>query len=176
ALERGMGLSPDTLGGGHFPPAYDLFRVEWEKAGWDHPGDPQGEAKAKRQLLRWRLHAVLADLTGDLVHFHEAAHARPDLPPARAALGCALGRAGHAVAAVEHLRLAVQANPLDHEAARALSQALTDIGDEEGARRLARDRKLLAEAAPGLVRQEDWFAQARPAGDELASLLILCCN
>src|SRR5207248_6632973 len=66
--------------------------------------------------------------------------------------------------------------PLEPQATRALFQALTDSGDEEGARRLACERKLLAEAAPGRLLPEDWFTQARPAGDELASLLILCCN
>jgi GT2 family glycosyltransferase/Flp pilus assembly protein TadD len=176
ALERCQELSEDTLEAPHFPPAYDHFRVEWEHAAWDHPGDRHGEAQAKRSLLRWRLHHLLADLTGELVHFHEAVHARPDLPTSQAALGCALGRANRAVAAVEHLRQASQANPLDHEAARALWQALTDIGDDEGARRQARDHKLLAEAAPGRVLEENWFQQARPVGDELASLLILCCN
>src|SRR5262249_20552495 len=176
ALERCQELSEDTQEAPHFPPAYDHFRVEWERAAWDHPGDRHGEVQAKRRLLRWRLHHLLADLTGELVHFHEAVHARPDLPTSQAALACAVGRANRAAAAVEPLRLAAEATPLDHEAARALWQALTDIGDDEGARRQARDHKLLAEAAPGRIPQEDWFQQARPVGDELASLLILCCN
>ena len=34
----------------------------------------------------------------------------------------------------------------------------------------------LAKAAPGLIREEDWFMQAPPVGDELASIIILCCN
>src|SRR5262249_32470220 len=135
-----------------------------------------GEAKAKRRLLRWRLHTLLADLTGDLLHYYEAVHARPDLPRSLGELGCALGQNKQVVAAVEHLRRAAAGNPFDPVAAGALFQALTDLGDEEGARRLARDRQLLCQAAPGLVESEDWFAQARPTGDELASLVILCCN
>src|ERR671923_3096500 len=99
---------------------YDFFRVEWEQAGWQHPGDPQGETPAKQQLVRWRLHGILADLTGELPHYCEAVVARPDLPTSRAALGCALGRNRQAGEAVEHLRQAVQANPLDLAAARAL--------------------------------------------------------
>src|SRR5262249_33157901 len=39
ALERNEELSEDTVEAPHFPPAYDHFRVEWERATWDHPGD-----------------------------------------------------------------------------------------------------------------------------------------
>jgi hypothetical protein len=46
------------------PPRFDLFRVEWERAGWSHAGQRDAEAGAKRDLLRWRLHAALADWTG----------------------------------------------------------------------------------------------------------------
>lgn len=173
-----LGSSPDpeALDAAPFPPGYDLFRVEWERAAWDHPGEPRAEARAKADLLRWRLHSLLADLTGELPHHYEAVLARPDLPPLRAALGCALGRAGRPAEAAGHLRLVAEANPFDAGAARALWQALTDAGDAEAARRLAAERRLLCEAAPGLVPDEPWFAEARPAGDELASLIVLCCN
>ena len=126
--------------------------------------------------MRWRLHALLADLTGDLSHFHEAALAQPELPPARAALGSALGRAGRAAEAVPHLRRAVAGDPFDKAAARALHQALNDAGDPEGARRLARDRRLLRRAAPEAVPAEPWFAPPPPAADETASIVVLCCN
>jgi GT2 family glycosyltransferase/tetratricopeptide (TPR) repeat protein len=175
-LEGPASLAPDVLDAGHFPPDFDLFRVEWERAAWANAGRLQAEAEAKRTLLRWRLHLLLAELTGNLAHHYEAALARPDLPPSRAALGCVLGQAGHAAAAVPHLRAAVEANPFDRSAARALCQALTDAGVPVESRRLARDRRLLARAAPGLVPAEAWFTEAAPVGDELASLIILCCN
>jgi predicted O-linked N-acetylglucosamine transferase (SPINDLY family)/GT2 family glycosyltransferase len=176
ALDRGPGLSAAELDAPHFPPGFDHFRVEWERAAWEHAGSPAAEARAKADLLRWRLHVLLADLTGELVHFHEAAVLRPDLPVTRAALGSALGRAGRPAEAVAHLRAAVTANPFDRAAAVNLSHALGQSGDAVGARRLARDRRRLANAAPQLVPAEDWFAQAPPVGDELASLIILCCN
>jgi GT2 family glycosyltransferase/predicted Zn-dependent protease len=159
-----------------FPPAFDLFRVEWERCAWDHPGDPRAERAAQRTLLRWRLHALLADLTGDLVHYHEAVVARPDLPATRAALGCALARAGRPAEAVSHLRFAADANPLDRAAARACLQALRDVGDPAGADDFARRQRLLSRAAPNLVPPEEWLAGAPPSGDELASVVILCCN
>jgi hypothetical protein len=68
-LERGLtpGMdtksSPTWLDAGHFPPGFDAFRVEWERAGWDNAGAPETEAAAKAVLLRWRLHALLADLS-----------------------------------------------------------------------------------------------------------------
>jgi GT2 family glycosyltransferase len=114
-------------------------------------------------------------LTGDLAHYYEAALLRPDLPPTRAALGCAMARAGRMVEAAGHLRCAVAADPFDRAAARALFQVLTDLGDAS-ARRLARARLLLHRAAPAAVPAESWFVNPAPAGDELASLVILCCD
>jgi hypothetical protein len=34
---------------GHLPAAFDLFRVEWEKAAWENGGDLAGEGHAKVQ-------------------------------------------------------------------------------------------------------------------------------
>jgi GT2 family glycosyltransferase/Tfp pilus assembly protein PilF len=175
-LDRRPGLSPQNLDAGHFPVAFDTFRVEWERAAWSHAGRPAAEAEAKRHLLRWRLHSLLADLTGDLGHAYEASLARPDLPVTRAQLGAALLRANRPADAAEHLRCAVEASPFDLQAARLLAHALQGAGDAEGLRRLARHRRGLARAAPRLVPQEPWFMDAPPVGDELASILILCCN
>jgi tetratricopeptide (TPR) repeat protein len=161
-LDRGRGLDPRALGAVHFPPEFDHFRVEWERAAWQHAGRPRAEARVKGELLRWRAHALLADLTGDLVHYHEAALACPDLPPTRAALGCALGRAGRPAEALSHLRAAVAGNPLDAQAVRAFYQALLDSGDAESAVRLAHDRRLLHAAAPQVVAAEPWFWTAAP--------------
>ena len=79
--------SPETLDAPHFPPDFDHFRVGWERAAWENSGRPAAEARAKHTLLRWRLHTLLAELTGELVHYHAAALARPGLPLTRAALG-----------------------------------------------------------------------------------------
>lgn len=110
-LDASPQLTADRLDCGHFPIAYDLFRVEWERAAWANAGRPAAEAQMKAALLRWRLHTLLADLTGELVHHYEAALARPDLPVSQATLGCALARGGRVAEAVEHLRQAVAANP-----------------------------------------------------------------
>src|SRR5262249_3320118 len=77
---------------------------------------------------------------------------------------------------VPHLRRAVEADPFDAAAARALYQALRESGGAEAARRLARDRRLLAKAAPQAVAKEDWFERAPPVGDEAASIVIPCHN
>src|SRR5262249_15682570 len=53
---------------------------------------------------------------------------------------------------------------------------LGDAGDEDGRRRLARDRRLLSRAAPQVVAPEPWFVEAPPVGDELASILVPCHN
>jgi GT2 family glycosyltransferase/tetratricopeptide (TPR) repeat protein len=122
------------------------------------------------------LHLLLADLTDDLSHFQEAALARPDLQPTRAGLGCALARNNRLAEAIPHLRRAVADNPFDRQATRGLFEALGMTGDPEGQRRLARERRLLCRAAPQVAPPEDWFQQAPPVGDELASIIVLCCN
>jgi tetratricopeptide (TPR) repeat protein len=159
---------PGWLDEGHFPLGWDHFRVEWERAAWQHAGQRGREVRAKRTLLRWRLHSILAEATGELAHYHEAALARPDLPATRAALGCALARAGRPAEAAAHLRRAVDANPLDRPAAGALFDVLGEVGDRAGRRRLARDRRLLHQAAPALVPAEPWSRDAPAVGDALA--------
>ncbi|HEX4590689.1 MAG TPA: glycosyltransferase, partial [Gemmataceae bacterium] len=156
-----------------YPLGLHRFRAEWERAGWGHAGDPAGEAAAKRDLLRWRLHALAAELTGDLVHYHEAALARPGLPEARAALGCALARGGRVADGLPHLRTAVSAQPFDLAAARALARALADTAQSGERERLAADRRLLARAAPQAVPTEAWFAapSAVPTADKSAGIV-----
>jgi glycosyltransferase involved in cell wall biosynthesis/Flp pilus assembly protein TadD len=175
-LERGASLNDQALNMVHFPPVYDLFRVEWEKAAWHTAGDSAAEADAKKRLIAWRLHSILAEVTGELRHYYEAVLARPDLGISRSFLGCALARAKQYAQAVPHLRFAVEENPFDANAARALFQALEDSGDSMGKRRLARHVRLLAKAAPRLVSLEEWAARTPPSGEELASIIILCCN
>jgi glycosyltransferase involved in cell wall biosynthesis len=156
-LDWQLARNPPALDAPHFPPVFDHFRVEWERAAWGNAGDPAGEARAKRALLRWRLHSILACLTGELAHAHEAALARPDLPPSRAELGRALVRAGRPADAAEHLRLAVAGNPFDGAAARDLHRVLGEAGDAPGQDRLAHERRLLSRCAPQLVPAEPWF-------------------
>jgi glycosyltransferase involved in cell wall biosynthesis len=159
ALDRVEVLPPAVLDAPSHPPGFSVLRVEWERAAWENAGRPTAEARAKHDLLRWRAHALLAELTGDLAHHREAALARPDLPATRAALGCALGRAGQPAEAVPHLRRALTANPFDRPAARGLYQALGEAGDRDGQQALAADRRLLSRAAPGVVPPEPWFVE-----------------
>jgi glycosyltransferase involved in cell wall biosynthesis/Flp pilus assembly protein TadD len=158
-LEKSNTPAPDSLDVCHFLPSFDLFRVEWERAAWANAGWPEAEIAAKRDLLRWRLHSLLAEWTGDPGHYYKAHQARPDLWPSLAALGCALGRAGRVAEAAVYLREAVAANPFDVAAARALYQALGDVGDRAAREELVRQRRDLAAAVPLLAR-EPWFAEA----------------
>jgi glycosyltransferase involved in cell wall biosynthesis len=134
-----------------------VLRVEWERAAWLHAGDPPGEIAAKAALVRWRLHGLLAELTGDLAQFEAAVAARPDLPASRAALGCAMARGGRLAEALPHLRRAVADQPFDAAAARALFQLLVDLGSSDEARAFAHLRRRLAQAAPQVVWPEPWF-------------------
>jgi glycosyltransferase involved in cell wall biosynthesis/predicted Zn-dependent protease len=155
-------LAPPVLESGHFPPGFDHFRVEWERAAWANAGRPAAEVRDKRALLRWRLHALLTQLTGDLAHAAEAALLRPDLPPSQALLGSTLARLGRPAEAAAHLRQALADNPFDRETARGLFNALGSAGQGVEQERLVRERRLLARAAPQVVPVEDWFAPAPP--------------
>src|SRR5207247_643525 len=91
-LEARPALASDELSSCPYPPRLDDLRLGWERAGWDHPDDPAGEAADKLALLRCRVNAVVAQATGDLAA--HAAAARSGVPALRAAYGCALARAG----------------------------------------------------------------------------------
>jgi hypothetical protein len=62
------GLSRHDLRAVPYPARFDLFRVEWERAG-SLPGG--AERDAKERFVRWRLHQTLATWTGELSHFHD---------------------------------------------------------------------------------------------------------
>src|SRR5262249_49500474 len=164
------------LDAGLFPFGFDLLRVEWERCGWSYAGRPDEEAQAKCKLLRWRLHSLLAEWTHDVAHAYEAALARPGLPAAQALLGRALAGVKRFGQAVPHFGHALTGNPFDLGTAGLLFKTLGDAGDGLGQRQLAEERRLLAKAAPGLVPAETWITQTPPAGDDLASIIILCCN
>jgi GT2 family glycosyltransferase/tetratricopeptide (TPR) repeat protein len=175
-LSREPDVEAQLLDGLPLGQGFDTFRIEWERAAWANAGRPTAEGRDKLALVRWRLHTLLGRWTGELPYFYEAVVQRPDLPPSRTALGVALTRAGHTSEAVPHLQQALADNPLDREAAFTLGQALLALGDIDGRRRLVEDRRLLAQAAPAVVPHEPWFADPRPRGNELASIIILCCN
>jgi glycosyltransferase involved in cell wall biosynthesis len=176
-LNRRREPDPLALDAGHFPPQFDHFRVEWERAAWSNAGRPDAEAQAKVVLLRWRLHLLLAELTGDSGHAYEAALARPDLPLGRLALGEALLRQGRHHDAVPHLRDAAAANPFDRDGARLLADALAAAGLDAERRDLIDGRRLLSRAAAELVPAEPWFAPlsepgtAAPVADPQAARL-----
>ena len=149
-LDRGPTWPCDVLDAPLGTPARGLFGGEWEHAAFRNAGDAHAEEVAKRALLRWRLHGLLASLTGELLHLYEAVVARPDLASSRAALGKELLGRGQTRAAVPHLHHAAQANPLDEEVARALSGALAAVGDTDALHRFEHQRRLLALAAGAL--------------------------
>jgi GT2 family glycosyltransferase/tetratricopeptide (TPR) repeat protein len=171
-LDRSGDRDPADAGPPYAPPGADRFLVAWEAAGWDPVSGPA----RRRALVRWRLHALLGDLTGELAHFHEAALAAPDLSTPRAALGCALARMGRGAESVPHLLAATAIDPLDRPAARACAQVLADARDRPAHARHLRTRQLLAAAARELVPPEGWFRDVPLAGSELASVVVLCCN
>jgi predicted O-methyltransferase YrrM len=138
-----------------YPVRYDHLRVGWERAGYDHPDDLAAENRKKRALLMGRAAAVLAEVTGELDIYQIAVQASPHIPAARAALGCALARAGRFAEGIEHLRFAVQHDPFDNPAARILEVAFTASGDSAGADAARTARRVMAKAAPGLIVDPD---------------------
>jgi GT2 family glycosyltransferase/predicted Zn-dependent protease len=159
----------------HSPATFDEFRVAWERAGWEGAGQPAIERRTKRQLLLWRVQALLAQATGHLAHFYEAVLAHPTAVSARAALGAALGRQEQFALAVPHLQQAQQNCPFDPAISRLLGEALARSQQAAAQQQLVQELRRRARCVPSLPR-ESWFADtARPA-TELTSILILCCN
>ncbi len=154
-------------------PSFGPFRMAWLRAAIRHAGEPHARDAERTRLVRWRLHSLLASVTGDLAHHHEAALAWPDAPKTRASLGCALGKAGRPADAAHHLKAELDANPFDAASARALFQAYNDAGLGGRAARLAHDRRLLATAAPGIVPVEPWSADAQAEAPHGSLVLAL---
>src|SRR5207248_2913645 len=105
-LEARPELSPAERDTCPYPGRFDTLRVGWERAAYDHPDDPAGESTAKLAPLTCRAWSLVAARTGGLSAYEAAVAACPDVPAARAALGCALARAGRFAEAVDHLRVA----------------------------------------------------------------------
>src|SRR5207245_4421014 len=61
----------------------------------------------------------------------------------------------------------------NHTAER-LFQACADQPRRQ--RRLVLERRLLHTAAPALIPAQDWYLKTPPSGEELASIIVLCCN
>ncbi len=155
---------------------YGYFRIEWEKAAWEHGRDAVAEALAKTRLLRWQLQSFLASSSGEMVHQYEAMLACPELPPANSALGVRIAKTNHAVEAVPYLAKAAAANPFDREAARALYYMLGQLGEGHAQRLLAWERRMLRRAMPNVFQSEPWFDETPPPEEDLVSIIILCCN
>jgi GT2 family glycosyltransferase/tetratricopeptide (TPR) repeat protein len=175
-LEQHDGVAEEAYDAPRYPADFDLFRVEWERAGWINAGAPAAEREAKRNLLRCWLHSMLADLTADLNHFAAAAQARPDLAALQGALGCALARAHRLADALSPLRSAVCGNPFDRQAARALQLLFKVSGDTIGHAEFVAEQRALHKAAPQLVPAESWFVETSQSGQERSSIIVLACN
>jgi glycosyltransferase involved in cell wall biosynthesis/Flp pilus assembly protein TadD len=133
------------------------FRYLWEKAAWINAGRPAQERDAKSGLLRWRLHTILAEATGELNHYFEAALAAPEMAGALGALGCALARNGQPLLALSHLRKAVALDPFDLQARRALFHALGDVEQPSAQRRVEDELDSWHRAAPQFFPDKAWL-------------------
>jgi GT2 family glycosyltransferase/Flp pilus assembly protein TadD len=168
---------PRDLGDPLFlPVGFRTLKQDWEKAGWSHPGQPRLEDQAKRELAAWIAQTLLAlsSEEHELIHYFEAASLRPDSSLSHASLGCALARKGHFNEAIHHLRQALVRDPFDRLAGRALFEAFGEVRDLTNQRKMAQQQRFLAECQS--LPLDDWLAYVPPSGDELASLIILCCN
>ncbi len=176
SLQQAVQLDTASADGIPLCQTFDAFHVGWEQAAWKAAGQPALEAQAKRDLILWKLHGLLAGWTGELRHSYESILRVPSSLIARAALGDALTRAGNQHGAVEHLRTALAENPLDRRVAHGLFQALGSVKDADARELLCEDRRLLSQAAPFAVPSEPWFTDTRPKGNELASIIVQCAG
>jgi glycosyltransferase involved in cell wall biosynthesis/tetratricopeptide (TPR) repeat protein len=161
-------LSLDTFDDLHFSHGFDLLRVEWERAAWQNAGDPDGEAQVKEGLLRWQLHTLLGELTGDPLHHYAACVIHPEFDATRSTLAAALVKKGQHSQALPHLEEAVRRNPFNNSAAAAMHDVLGQLGLAARQQALARSRRRLCAAAPELVPFDPKFAEAAPAVDVCA--------
>src|SRR5262249_34214819 len=110
-VDEPAGLIEEVVDAPAYQIGFDFFRVAWERAGWRNAGMPEAECEAKRSLLRCWLHALLAELTGEINHYEAAEQGCPDLGIFKAALGCVLARNKRMAEARPLLHAAVSMNP-----------------------------------------------------------------
>jgi glycosyltransferase involved in cell wall biosynthesis len=157
-LDKGLGTA-EVFDAPPFPGDAGYLSAAWDRAGWDHAGDPQGEREAKVRLLRWRLRTLLGRLhPNEPLDHGRAAEQRPDLPTTMAAYGAALARVGRVQEAIGFVARELHTNPFDAEAARILYELLRQTHQDEAAQRLAATRHLLRSIAPDWIAAEAWFA------------------
>ncbi len=166
-LEGPRGVTPTSLEMPPFPADVGLLRQEWDRAAWQHAGDPEAQTQRKLTLLRWRLNTLLGRVRDrEPEHHGRAAQLCPELPTSQAAWGCALARCGKLAEAAEPLRQELATNPFDREAARALFELLQALGDTDGAGQVVHQRRLLHRAAAQVLPLEPWFAETASAPRE----------
>jgi hypothetical protein len=146
------------------PRVTPLFRIEWERAGWEYAGRPQAEAQAKRRLLRWGLHLLLSRIPGASPEQAQlASMARSDLPTTQGTLAAACYRIMRHPDAIAAFWQELSVNPLDNDAARGLVQVLAEFGDFPSFALVAERRRLLSSVAPTDVPPAGWFQLRPPA-------------
>jgi hypothetical protein len=151
-----------------------LFRIEWERAGWEHAGRPHAEAQAKKRLLRWGLHLLLARLPGASPEQAQlASMARSDLPSTQGALAAACYRIVRHPDAIAAFQAELAINPLDSEATRGLVQVLSEFGDFPSLALFAERRRLLSAVAPNDVPPAAWFQPAPPAAGRTLRVAVI---
>jgi tetratricopeptide (TPR) repeat protein len=158
-LERTSDLNEGDLCGGHFPPAFDTFRIEWERSAWRNAGDRNLEVRDKIRLLGWRLHSLMGALSNELHHYRRAVSLRDDLWVSHAALGRALLRSGACREAATYLRRAHELNPFDDSLTGDLLEASRMTRDTDGECRLIAERRLMQLAAGMNAPTEIRFTQ-----------------
>lgn len=110
-LERARDIDIADLNFGLFRTEYSVHRVEWEEAAYRNVDDPELEIRAKVDLLRWRLHGLLAQLTEEITSAYDCVLARPDIAQSRSILGCLLATKSRPLEALPHLRKGSTASP-----------------------------------------------------------------
>jgi hypothetical protein len=156
------------------PRVTPLFRIEWERAGWEYAGRPQAEAQAKRRLLRWGLHMLLSRIPGASPEQSQlASMARSDLPTTQGALAAACYRIMRHPDAIAAFWQELSVNPLDNEAARGLVQVLAEFGDFPSLALLAERRRLLSSVAATDVPPAPWFQLRPPTADRSLRVAVI---
>ena len=137
-----------------------ILRELWEKAAWSNAGDVAAEDHSPNsRLLRWRLHGMLADLTGDLISRFESYAAMPDLAVSQFTLRpLALADAQRADEAMPCLRSAFEQNRLDRDSVRAYFDVLGRLGLVGAQHELVRERQRMSQELPQRIPIEPWFA------------------
>jgi spore maturation protein CgeB len=148
-----------------FPRSYDSFRVEWERVTAYFSGQPELLFTRYKNLLNWRIHESLGDISFELAdyfaakeYYNQAIQFEPDLiSKAGTNLALSLNKLGKKQEAADTLYRAIKVNPLEPDNYHYLVDLLYELKQFEDCRKICEKVLIIISAIPSYENIRPYF-------------------